>query len=123
MILYIEALTDNKDAVIDSLDVFMDRTWRNINWDETDIYRTQTGMVQRCKGVLFDEEYANGKINSLYSMRRIDAIVDSEDESPVIITSLLFEDVLNGTRQSHRIVRLSENLMVSIKGIVLNNIK
>lgn len=61
MILYLTAKTSSKDILLDSIEL---RTKDNetlfLEWDESDIARTDTGFNARYKGVYFNHEYSNG---------------------------------------------------------------
>ena len=76
MILYLSASTDLEDLVIDYIEVkLVTGETVSLNWDESDIEQLDTGFHARYKGVYFDEEYANGKLDSLREMQ-IDSYSD-----------------------------------------------
>lgn len=95
MILYLSASTDLEDLVIDYIEVkLVTGETVSLNWDESDIERLDTGFHARYKGVYFDEEYANGKLDSLREMQidKIGIYAESESYSDIVITEMIFED-------------------------------
>ena len=95
MILYLSASTDLEDLVIDYIEVKLATgVTVSLNWDESDIERLDTGFHARHKGVYFDEEYANGKLDSLREMQidKIGIYAESGSYSDIVITEMIFED-------------------------------
>ena len=95
MILYLTASTDLDDLSIEYINVKL-VTGETVSqsWDESDIEWSDDGFDARYKGVYFDEEYANGKLSSLREMQieTIGFYTDSEDDSELVITDMVFED-------------------------------
>ncbi len=95
MTLYLTVSTDLEDLVIDYIEVrLVTSETVSLNWDESEIKRSDSGFQARCKGVYFDEEYANGKLGSLRGMQ-IDGIgIYSEfgSYSDIVIAEMIFED-------------------------------
>lgn len=95
MVLYLSASTDLADLVIDYIEVRL-ATGEivSLNWDESDIERLDNGFNARYKGVYFDEEYANGKLDSLRKMQidKIGIYAESGSYSDIVITEMIFED-------------------------------
>lgn len=98
MNLYLTAHTDLKDVLIDFIEVEL-TTGKiiSLTWDESDIERTSEGFSSRHKGVYFDEEYANGKIEQLRGMKIANIGIYTESDAPfeVIITEMEFVDEQN----------------------------
>lgn len=95
MILYLSASTDLVDLVIDYIEVKLATGETvSLNWDESDIERLDTGFNARYKGVYFDEEYANAKLDSLRKMQidKIGIYAESGSYSDIVITEMIFED-------------------------------
>lgn len=95
MRLYIDAITNCKDLVIDYIEVKLKNGSEvSLNWDESEIERTKTGFSARYKGIYFGEEYANGRLSELKGLQ-IDTVgVYSEiDEKPSLeFTGMEFVD-------------------------------
>ena len=73
MRLYLTAKTAIPDLYIDYISVKLNSgEVVSLNWDYSDIERTPTGFSARYKGVYFDEEYANGRIDELRDMKVTD---------------------------------------------------
>lgn len=121
MKLYVEVKTNVKDLVIDFIDVILNNGRRvSLNWDESEITRTEEGFEAKYIGVYFGEEYANGCIDQLDMMGIADIGVYTEDESddPIQLTieEMQFVDAMtNGTEKTLSIDRpfSSENLDTS----------
>ena len=95
MILYLSASTDLEDLVIDYIEIkLVTGETVSLNWDESDIERLDTGFHARYKGVYFDEEYANGKLDSLREMQidKIGIYAESGSYSDIVIKEMIFED-------------------------------
>jgi hypothetical protein len=70
MRLYLTAKTSIPDFFIDYIQVKLKSGEEvSLNWDYSDIERTSSGFSARYKGVYFDEEYANGRIEELRDMK------------------------------------------------------
>ena len=81
MNLYLKVKTNVEDIVVDSIDVRLASGKEiHLTWDESDINRTAFGFQARCKGVCFDEEYANGRLKELYGMQILDIAFSSESK-------------------------------------------
>ena len=97
MILYLTAKTSAKDILLDSIEL---RTKDNetlfLEWDESDITRTDTGFDARYKGVYFNDEYANGLGEKLRDAVISDITWDipdeKESESEPVIICMEFDD-------------------------------
>ena len=95
MTLYVTAKTDCPDVLIDFIELEL-RSGEivSLTWDESGIDRADEGFNARYKGVLFGEEYANGRIDELEGCN----IVNVELYSPfdatcsITITEMIFED-------------------------------
>lgn len=73
MRLYLTAKTTIPDLYIDYISVKLNSgEIVSLNWDYSDIERTPNGFSARYKGVCFDEEYANGRIETLRDMKVTD---------------------------------------------------
>ncbi len=98
MILYLTAHTDLRDVLIDFIEIEL-ITGKTVSliWDESDIERTPEGFSSRHKGVYFDEEYANGKIEQLCGMKIANIGIYTESDAPfeITITEMEFEDGQN----------------------------
>ncbi|WP_314724589.1 hypothetical protein [Enterocloster bolteae] len=95
MILYLTARTDLEDLVTDYIEIkLVTGEIVSLNWDESDIERLDNGFHARYKGVYFDEEYANGKLDSLHEMQiaQIGVYTESGSYSDIVITEMIFED-------------------------------
>ncbi len=81
MNLYLKVKTNVEDVVVDSIDVRLASGKEiRLTWDESDINRTAFGFQARCKGVYFDEEYANGRLKELCEMQILDITLSSESK-------------------------------------------
>lgn len=65
MILFVTVKTNLKDAYIDFIEITTPSKLLTLDWDESDITRTDYGFSARYKGVYFNGEYANKRINEL----------------------------------------------------------
>jgi len=86
MILYVEVKDTCKTDTIDYLrftspapcgkEIFID-------WHESSYARTDEGFIARCKGVDFDDEYADGKIEDLKKARldMFECVLDENDNA------------------------------------------
>ena len=95
MILYLTAKTESKDVIIDYIEVRLNNGKQvSLNWDESDIVRDDDGFTARYKGIYFDEEYANGKIELLHDLNIVEVGLYSEENEdyPVTITESEFYD-------------------------------
>lgn len=95
MTLYLSVDTDIDDLEIDYMEVRLSTGETvMIDWDESDIAREEDGFDARCKGVSFNEEYANGKLSSLHGMQieYVNLYTESENDSEIVITDMTFED-------------------------------
>lgn len=73
MRLYLTAKTSIPDLFIDYIQVKLKSGEEvSLNWDYSDIERTSSGFSARYKGVYFDEEHANGRIDELQDMKITD---------------------------------------------------
>lgn len=95
MILYLTVKTNIADLVIDFIEVELaNGKIVSLNWDESDIERLEDGFRTRHKGVQFNEEYANGQIDSLkdMSIECVGIYTEGDHDSDIIITEMIFED-------------------------------
>ena len=95
MILYVDATTNCPDVVIDFIEVRLQSgAIVSLNWDESGIDRSETGFSAVYKGVYFGEEYANGKLDQLESMKVEAIALYSETKKPIDISldEMTFED-------------------------------
>ena len=70
MRLYLSVDTNIEDLEIDYIEVkLVTGEIMTVEWDESDIAWEENGFDARCKGVYFDEEYADGKLSSLHGSR------------------------------------------------------
>lgn len=73
MRLYLTANTNIPDVVIDFIEVRLKTGEKvSLNWDESDISRTDTGFDARYKGVYFGDKYADGRISDLEDLEILD---------------------------------------------------
>lgn len=95
MRLYLTAKTSISDLFIDYIQVKLKSGEEvSLNWDYSDIERTSSGFSARYKGVYFDEEYANGRIDELQDMKITDIGVyyESKHEQDIKIEVMDFVD-------------------------------
>lgn len=95
MILYLQAKTTATDLMIDYIEVSLkDGTTVSLNWDESYIDRDETGFGATYKGVCFNEEHADGRIDELREMQVIDVGLYSEAQAPatILVTEMEFVD-------------------------------
>ena len=70
MVLYLTANTPVPKVYVDFIEVLLnDGSTVSLNWDESGIDWTPDGFSARYKGVYFDEEYANGKMEQLHGLK------------------------------------------------------
>lgn len=96
MILYLKACTDLKDLMIDYIEIkLVTGEIVSLNWDESDIERLDNGFNARYKGIYFDEEYANGKLDCLYGMEidKLGIYAESGSYSDIVVTEMTFDDI------------------------------
>ena len=95
MRLYLTAKTSIPDLFIDYIQVKLKSGKEvSLNWDYSDIERTSSGFSARYKGVYFDEEHANGRIDELHDMKITDIGVyyESKHEQDIKIEVMDFVD-------------------------------
>ena len=95
MRLYLTAKTSIPDLFIDYIQVKLKSGEEvSLNWDYSDIERTSSGFSARYKGVYFDEEHANGRIDELQAMKITDIGVyyESKHEQDIKIEVMDFVD-------------------------------
>ena len=95
MILFLDAITQVEDLVIDYIEVGLsNETTVSLNWDTSYIDRDETWFSATYKGLYFDEEYANGRIDELQGMRIFEVGLYTETQAPatISITKMEFED-------------------------------
>lgn len=93
MRLYLTAKTSIPDLYIDYIEVRLASGEEvSLNWDESDIARLPSGFSARYKGVCFDEEHANGKLEQLQNMQILDIGIyyESEHEPNIVIEIMEF---------------------------------
>lgn len=99
MILYLQAVTSVPDLIIDYIEVEKrGGTVVSLNWDESEISRSEWGFSARYKGVYFDEEYANGKLDELKKMRItcIGLYSEKENNADISVRRMTFLDAGRG---------------------------
>lgn len=95
MRLYLTAKTNIPDVYVDFIEVRLSSgEVVSLNWDESDISRSDDGFSARYKGVYFNEEYANGRIEDLKGLEIIDIglYFESTVSAHFEIEEMLFED-------------------------------
>ena len=96
MILYLNAKTNISDVYVDFIEVKLNNgKVVSLNWDESDIDRKDGKFEARYKGVYFDEDYANGKLDLLNGMtiEHVELYYEGEYENPYFfIEDMEFED-------------------------------
>ena len=96
MRLYLSANTNIPDIYIDYIEVILTTGEQvSLNWDYSDIDRSEDGFCARYKGVYFGEEYANGRLAELKEITIVEVGYYTEmDVEPVIleIEEMDFED-------------------------------
>ena len=95
MILYLEGKTKIPDLAIDFIEVVLTNgKIVSLTWDESDVKNEEGDYTTRYKGVYFDEEYANGKLDELrdLSISYISVYSESQDPVDLYISRLIFED-------------------------------
>lgn len=67
MRIYTDFATEEKEVMIDNMIIFLkDGTEIDVTWDSSDWCTNKDGIVaSRCKGVYFDDDDTNGKLESL----------------------------------------------------------
>lgn len=81
MTLYVKAQTTIPDLIIDFIEIRLaSGEMVSLNWDESEICRSNSGFSARYKGVCFGEEYANGKLDQLRDMVVTDIGLYSESQ-------------------------------------------
>lgn len=96
LILYVKATTNIPDLVIDFIEVKLSSGKEvSLNWDCSGYSLDGTDYEGRYKGVYFDEEYANGRLDELIDLEITDVGIYSEsnsDAEELCISELLFDD-------------------------------
>ena len=96
MILYLEAKTNMGDVYIEFIEVKLNNDKVvSLTWDESCISREGDVFGARYKGVYFDEDYANGKIDLLKGacITYVELYYENEYENPYfILKDMFFED-------------------------------
>jgi len=91
MRLYITASTDSKEVCIDSIEF---ETKEGIiivvDWDTSDIERTDSGFDARYKDVYYDDVYANGRLEEIKGAKV--SLINSDEDVDIEIESMRFED-------------------------------
>lgn len=96
MRLYLTAETSIPDLYIDYIEVLLKSGEEvSLNWDYSDIERTPSGFSARYKGMYFDEDYANGRIEELRDMKITDIGVYYESKCEQDITLPFFASGVN----------------------------
>ena len=95
MTLYLDARTNCSDLMVDFIEVQLSNgEVVSLNWDQSGIDRDDAGFSARYKGVYFDEEYADGRLDDLREMKIQMVQVYTELGIPVTfqIDEMLFVD-------------------------------
>lgn len=96
MILYLDAKTNIKDVYVEFIEVKLNNgKVVSLSWDESYIDRDDNGFNTKYKGVYFDEEYANGKLDLLKgaTIEHVELYYEKDYENPYfVINSMEFED-------------------------------
>lgn len=95
MTLYLQAKTTATDLMIDYIEVSLtDGTIVSLNWDASYIDRDDNGFDATYKGVYFNEEHADGRIDELQEMQIVAIGLYSETQVPatILITKMVFDD-------------------------------
>ena len=117
MILYLEGKTKIPDLAIDFIEVVLTNgKIVSLTWDESDVKNEEGEYTTRYKGVYFDEEYANGKLDELcdLSISYISVYSESQDPVDLYISRLIFEDyereyVIEDVYQTEDIIEANEH--------------
>lgn len=80
MILEVEALTNTNDIVIDYIELNTPEGTIAVDWDTSEISRSDTGFVASYKGVYFNNKYANGEISRLKDATISDVQIYTESD-------------------------------------------
>ena len=95
MILYLEGETGDNTVTIGAIHFMLNNGKEVVmTWDESDISRHENGFSARYKGVVFDEEYANGNLELIKGGMISDISLYSEKKGtyPFKVTGMLFDD-------------------------------
>lgn len=96
MILYLNVKTNIKDVFVDFIEIKLNNgKVVSLNWDESYIDRDDNGFSTKYKGVYFDDEYANGKLDLLKgaTIEHVELYYEKDYENPYfVINSMEFED-------------------------------
>jgi hypothetical protein len=96
MILYLDVKTNIKDVFVDFIEVKLNNgKVVSLSWDESYIDRDDNGFSTKYKGVYFDDEYANGKLDLLKgaAIEHVELYYEKDYENPYfVINSMEFED-------------------------------
>lgn len=95
VILYIEAETDIPDLVIEFIEVKLKSGQIiSLTWDESEFDIEDGYLDARCKGVYFDDEYANGRLSELKGMKiqHIELYSECDDVNSFKLRELSFLD-------------------------------
>lgn len=96
MILYLDVKTNIKDVFVDFIEVKLNNgKVVSLSWDESYIDRDDNGFSTKYKGVYFDDEYANGKLDLLKgaTIEHVELYYEKDYENPYfVINSMEFED-------------------------------
>lgn len=88
------ATTNIADLIVDYIEVQLKSGQTvSLNWDESGIDRTENGFSARYKGVYFDEDYANGRLNELEGMRVIELGLYSDLLGEDVKCSISFDEM------------------------------
>lgn len=80
MILEVEVLTNTDDVVIDYIELTTPEGIITVDWDTSEISRSDTGFVASYKGVYFNSKYANGEISRLRDASISDVQIYTESD-------------------------------------------
>lgn len=120
MRLYLTAKTNIPDVFIDFIEVQLKNGERvSLNWDESDISRTETGFDARYKGVYFGEEYGNGRIADLEGLEISDIglYFEAKGAFEFAIEEMEFEDYDKTLAFKHPIIPERCSGMTALKAV------
>lgn len=86
MILYATFKSNSNAFTVEFIEVRLKNgTVVALNWDESGVQYTKNGCNTRYKGVLFNEEYANGRISELKGCKVVGMEIYTEEPTPISV--------------------------------------